>query len=290
TDYTAIAAGSVLFNPGEASKTVDVTIRNEALDIPTEYYYFNIVAAASSSNTEVDDGTGLGTIVDNEYHVISSVNPAGDDGTIAPESDTIIERSSNSPTYTVTADSGFCIADVQRNGSSVLSGIVPVSPYTYTATNIQDDPTEIVAAFRSEIDFTTNIEPAEARTYGQWRLKDTSDNVYILPAGGSTAIPAAAWLDHGDTVIIPCGKAGFDLEFKEVSGWYKPVTLNYSIPPGAGTDYTATGTYISKTVKLTLATSNGTGSETINVDPAGSGEGGAGTHTYLLSALQTATV
>ncbi|MCP3955769.1 MAG: hypothetical protein GY697_26670, partial [Desulfobacterales bacterium] len=87
-----------------------------------------------------------------------------------------------------------------------------------------------------------------------------------------------------------CDKAGFDLEFKEVSGWYKPVTLNYSIPPGAGTNYTATGTYISKTVKLTLATSGGTGSETIDVDPAGSGEGGAGTHTYLLSALQTATV
>ncbi|MCP3877752.1 MAG: hypothetical protein GY701_05080, partial [Sulfitobacter sp.] len=302
TDYTAIGASTVVFAAGQNTKTVDVTVLNESNDVDTEYYYLNV--SANSANTVENDATGLGTIVDNEYHVISSVNPAGDDGTIAPESDTIIERSSDSPTYTVTADSGFCIADVQRDGSSVLGGAVPFSPYTYTATNIQADPTEIVASFRSEINFSTIIEPVEAQLYGRWRLKDTSNDYYVLPAGHSniddvisaiaeypaTATAADAWLEHADTVIIPCGKAGFDLEFKDVSGWYKPVTLNYSIPPGAGTDYTAPGTYISKTVKLTLATSGGTGSETIDVDPAGSGEGGPGTHTYLLSALQTATL
>ena len=305
TDYTAIALSTVNFNATDTSKTIDVTVLNEALDVDLEYYYVNI--SAGSINAQIDDSTGLGTIVDNEYEVVASVDAVNNPGDICrgatcadpddipPDSLTIteiIERSSDSSVYTVTADSGYCIADVTRDGSSVLGGIVPISPYPYTATNIQNDPTTIVASFRSEIQFTTNIEPLGARTYGRWRLKDTTNNVYILPGAGfpTTADPTAAWLNHGDTVVIPCDQSGYDLEYKEVSGWFKPATVNYSIPPAAGANFTATGTYVSKTVKLTLSESGGTGSETIDVDPTGTDEGGPGTQTYLLVDNETVTL
>jgi len=315
TDYTA-TSGTKTFNPGDSTQTVNVTVLNESGDRDTEYYYLN-VSPGATGNTELTDSTGEGTIVDNDYEVTASVDATNNQGTICrggassacddpigsppggPITE-IIERDQNSSPYTITANFGYCISDVQRNGTSVLGGTVPISPYAYTATNIQDDPTTIVASFRSEVNFTTNIEPVEARTYGQWRLRDTSKAdlpyYYVLPLGHpkvnaaltttlgypATAVADDAWLDHGDTVVIPCDKAGYDLEYKEVSGWFTPATVSYSIPPATGSNFTATGTYVSKTVTLTLATSAGLGTETIDVEPVGSGEAGPNTHTYKL--------
>gem|GEM_PF-4467610 len=193
TDYTAIAASTVDFTGGEVSESINVTVLNEALDVDLEYYYLNI--SAVSANAQIDDSTGVGTIVDNEYEVVASVDATNNQGGICrgatcadpddipPDALTIseiIERSSDSSGYTVTADAGYCIGDVTRDGTSVLGGAVPISPYSYTATNIQNDPTNIVASFRSEINFTTNIAPVDAQTYGRWRLRDTAKATYRI--------------------------------------------------------------------------------------------------------------
>ncbi|MCP3882764.1 MAG: hypothetical protein GY701_30870, partial [Sulfitobacter sp.] len=259
-DYNVITS-SVVFNGGDSSTPVIVLVRDEADDDGTEYYYLNI--SAGSGNIDVTDATGVGTIIDNEFEVIATVAAAPNDtgdicrgaapcagpppGTITE----IIERSSDSSAYTVTADAGFCVADIQRTtGGSLASdtgGLVHISGQPYTAVNIQDDPTNIVASFRSEIHFTVAIEPVGAQLHGRWRLKDTSTGYYVLPAGHAnidhiltatthypaTATAADAWLKGDGTelpLILPCDKAGFDLEFKEVSGWYTPATVNYSIP------------------------------------------------------------
>ena len=79
----------------------------------TEYFYLKAVSA--SANADIVDSTGLGTIIDNEYHVVSSVDAAMNDGTITPLGLEVIERGSDSSNYTITADADFCIADVQQS-------------------------------------------------------------------------------------------------------------------------------------------------------------------------------
>ncbi len=298
-DYTT-TTGSETFNPTETQIIVLVPTINDTgvddgdktinvqLNTPSE----TGVPANNPATIDLANDTGTGTILDNEYAVNVS---NGANGTISDVGlGQIVERGNDFPVghnFTVTADTGYCIADVTRNSVSVLGGIVPPNPYTtYQATDIQDDPTDILATFRTELQLTTNIAPVAAQEHGRWRFKDvktstdTGIDTWVLPGTGypTTTDPDSAWLSSGDMVIIPCDKAGFLLEYKEISGWYAPDPVSYSLPPGAGTTFTATGTYVSKTVRLTLQLNGNLGNEDIGVDPVGSGEGGQQTHTYLL--------
>ena len=62
-DYGAVTAGSVTFNPGETSKPATVNIENDAADEPDETFLVNL---SSPSNATTNDGTGIGTITDDD--------------------------------------------------------------------------------------------------------------------------------------------------------------------------------------------------------------------------------
>lgn len=303
-----------------ATQNIPITTLNEALDDGDKNFtveLYNISDAGILGNNPAVIGTpdtGTGNILDNEYEVNVT---AGSNGSITyAGTGQIAERGSDFPpadVFTVTADPGYCIADLTRNGVSVLGGTVPDSPYgpgstdltPYQATNIQDDPTDIVATFRDEIQLTGLIEPASIRTapydFGRWAFKDNTSNHYLIGegrGGGTEAevtpgvVPANAWNTHGDYVVLSCDQSSVTIYYKEVEGWYKPVNhgRTWTISPGATTSQSESGTYDSKTVKLTTSVSGGNGDETISVDPAGTGEGGAGTHTYLLDDAETVTL
>jgi hypothetical protein len=70
TDYVA-AAGSVMFNPGETSKTFAVSVLGDTVDEPNES--FNIVLDHPAGVT-VGDDTGIGTIVDDDNPLTVKVN------------------------------------------------------------------------------------------------------------------------------------------------------------------------------------------------------------------------
>ena len=61
-DYTA-ASGTLTFAPGETSRTVNVPIKQDALDEPDEGY---TVTLSAPSNATIADGTGAGTITDDD--------------------------------------------------------------------------------------------------------------------------------------------------------------------------------------------------------------------------------
>jgi hypothetical protein len=73
SDYTA-ASGDVTIPAGQTSATVTVAVRGDRLPEPTETFAVNLSAAA---NAVIDDGQGVGTILDNEPRIsISDMSKA----------------------------------------------------------------------------------------------------------------------------------------------------------------------------------------------------------------------
>ena len=70
-DYTA-GSGTLTFNPRETSKTVTVAVKGDTLDEANET--FSVVLSGSSANATIADGTGTGTITDDDAAPSLSVN------------------------------------------------------------------------------------------------------------------------------------------------------------------------------------------------------------------------
>ncbi|QQR74581.1 MAG: hypothetical protein IPJ17_03040 [Holophagales bacterium] len=82
-DYTALAAATITFNPGETSKVVNVAVAGDTLDEPNETFTLNL---SSPVNATIADGTGIGTITDDDATPTLSVSDCtvteGNSGTV----------------------------------------------------------------------------------------------------------------------------------------------------------------------------------------------------------------
>ena len=81
-DYAA-ALGTLNFAAGETTKTVAVTVNGDTLDEINETYFLNLT---NPSNATIGDGSGLGTITDDDPLPVLSINDVtvaeGDSGTV----------------------------------------------------------------------------------------------------------------------------------------------------------------------------------------------------------------
>ncbi len=81
-DYAA-GTGSLTFTPGQTTKTVTVIVAGDSLDEIDETFTLNL---SNAVNATIADGSGLGTILDNDALPIASVNDVtvteGDTGTV----------------------------------------------------------------------------------------------------------------------------------------------------------------------------------------------------------------
>jgi hypothetical protein len=62
-DYTGTTSGTLNFAAGDTSKTITLTIVNDSLTEATETFS---VVLSNPVNATLQDGTGIGTIVDND--------------------------------------------------------------------------------------------------------------------------------------------------------------------------------------------------------------------------------
>jgi len=76
SDYTAVA-GTLTFSPGQTSKTVPVTLANDALAEDDEAFTLNLSNA--TGGLAIDDGQGIGTIQNDDADPTVSVAPASVD-------------------------------------------------------------------------------------------------------------------------------------------------------------------------------------------------------------------
>jgi hypothetical protein len=70
SDYAA-ATGTVTFNPGETSKPVAVTVNGDSTEEPNETFFVDLSNA--SVNSVINDGHGIGTILNDDGPVVANV-------------------------------------------------------------------------------------------------------------------------------------------------------------------------------------------------------------------------
>ena len=101
TDYTGVS-GTVTFVPGSTAETIDVPILPDALDEDNETY---TVLLSSPTNATIGDGSGLGTITDDDPTpslTIDNVSVAeGDAGSTTDATFTVSLSAASGRTVTV---------------------------------------------------------------------------------------------------------------------------------------------------------------------------------------------
>jgi hypothetical protein len=68
TDYAALIPGTLTFAPGERSKTVTIEVSGDTIAEPSETFS---VLLSDASNAVIEDGSGLGTILDDDVTLAS---------------------------------------------------------------------------------------------------------------------------------------------------------------------------------------------------------------------------
>ncbi len=67
TDYTALPPRTLTFTPGETSHTITIEVIGDTMVEPTETF---TVGLSDASNAEIDDGSGLATILDDDVTIV----------------------------------------------------------------------------------------------------------------------------------------------------------------------------------------------------------------------------
>ncbi|MCA1618171.1 MAG: DUF4214 domain-containing protein [Acidobacteria bacterium] len=221
-DYMGVGIGSVTFSPGETSKTVSVDILNDTTDEPDETFSLNV---HSSSRATIGDGTGVGTISDNDVAPSLSVGDAtvteGDAGTV-------------NATFAVTL--------------SAASGKTVTVSYA-TANNTAVAPGDYAAVASTQLTFN----PGE-----------TSKNVTVLVAGDTTDEPNESFdvnLSGASNATVNDGQGTGTITDDDGAPSLSvgDVTVTEGNSGGSGKEFTVTLAPASgQTVTVNYATADGT--------------------------------
>jgi|GEM_PF-1155064 len=246
SDYSGISSTTLIFNPGELTKWISVTILDDAVYEGDET--FNVTLSVPV-NVTILDGTGIGTIIDNEAIPTISIN----DVTINPESNptasfTVTLSNASDEIITVNYNTANGTATAGSDYSSISSTTLTFNPGELTKTidvTILDDAID-------EGDETFNV------------ILSAPVNATILEGSGTGTIvdnDLAPNISINDVTINPESNttATFTVTLSQVSE--KIITVNYNtadVSATNGSDYTAIGT-------TTLTFNPGELTKTINV-------------------------
>ena len=229
-DYDAVPPGRLVFAPGDTVRTVEVTIRGDALDEPDETIR---LAFANPADAELpEDGAAAdGTIVDDdEAPAISAESPSveeGDDGVRPLTFRFRLDRPSSRRVTLHYADEGVGTATPGADYREMPPGALHFAPgETVAALDVlvigdaRHEPDETVVLRLSTPDSTIAATVAErvAGTIG-------NDDPDLVPSFGDAEIPPQRWMQ---------GRAIRPLSLPPAQGGNAPVTyaLRPALPPG----------------------------------------------------------
>ena len=232
SDYTAMA-GTLRFEPGETTKTLRVPTVDD--DTPEETEAFTVELSAPSGAT-VADGTGTGTISDDDGGSRSLPTLSVGDAAPVPEGRTAKFR------VTLRRESGEPVTVAYR---TVDGTAVAGSDYTTTSGTLRFEPGDTTKTIRIPTMDDDTPEETEAFTVelsapsGATVADGTGTGTISDDDGGSRSLPT---LSIGDAAPVPEGRtAKFRVTLRRESG--EPVTVAYRTVDGtavAGSDYTTT--------------------------------------------------
>ncbi|MFL6334996.1 MAG: Calx-beta domain-containing protein [Pyrinomonadaceae bacterium] len=229
-DYTA-TSGTVTFNPGQTSKTVTVQVKGDTTDELNETFNVNL---SNPTNAAIDDGTGVGTINDDDGPPALSINDVtvteGNAGTInaaftvslLPASGLTVSVNYATANGTATAGSDYAAA----------SGTLTFNPgETSKPVNVTVNGDNI---FEGDETFFVNLSGASNADVTDNQGRGTIDD----DDGGSVfqfSSPTYSVVEGGGTATITVNRTG------STAGG---VSVAYATAAGgtatAGSDYTAT--------------------------------------------------
>ena len=237
TDGTATAAndyistsGTLTFNPGITSQTLDVTIVQDAIDEAHETFD---VVLSNSTNATISDATGVMTITDDESIPSLSIADASTiDETAANLTATVTLSGQSSSTVTVdyaTSDGTASAAADYTNTSGTLTFNPKHTTQTFNIPILADTIDESNEAFSVTLSSPTNATINDL--LGQFTIVDDDLPPSVSLADASTTNENAASINLVATLSAASEKT---------------ITVDYATSDGtatAGSDYTAdTGT------------------------------------------------
>jgi hypothetical protein len=263
TDFVA-GSGTVTFTPGDTSEPISVTINGDTLDEPDETFTVNL---SNPTNATILDGTGQGTITDDDPPPTISINDVslaeGDSGTTNA---TFIVSLSAASGFTVSVD--FTTMD----GTATLAD----SDYGLTTGTVTIPAGSTTAPINVPVVGDTTVEPDETFTV----VLSNPVNATILDGTGVGTITdddgAPPFTVTPDVCCFECiagGHATFNLTVAPSSGpLASPVTfacVSSTVPPLSTCTFSPPSLTVSSgpaTTTLVIQTTGPAGSPSARLD------------------------
>jgi CSLREA domain-containing protein len=150
SDYTALTTTQLIFNPGETSKQVTVTVNGDMTVEPDETFTLNL---SNAVNATIADASGTGTIINDDTDVSVAVSPSA-----------VAEDGAANLVYTFTR-TGVTTGSVTANYS--VSGTAAANDYTYIpgGSDTFTPPTGTVTFGPTVTSVTVTIDPTADISY-----------------------------------------------------------------------------------------------------------------------------
>ena len=234
SDYDAVAPGTLVFAPGDTARTVEVTIRGDALDEPDETV---VLTLADPVNAELaqDGASGVGTIADDDDAPSLSVDsPAvveGNDGRRPLTFSFALDRPSGRRVIMEYVDASTGTATPGTDYEEVPPGVLAFDP----GETLKILDVIVIGDERHEPDETVVLrlstpEPTAATmtaTEGVGVIRN--DDADLIPTFGDARVPSQRWME---------GRRIDPLPLPPAQGGDGPLTyaLAPALPPGLAFD------------------------------------------------------
>jgi large repetitive protein len=231
SDYTA-GSGTLTFVPGDSTESIVVTVNGDVVDELAETFGITL---SNPGNATISDGSGVGTITDDDTAPILSVNDVtvveGNTGTVtATFTATLSAASGQTVTVTWATADDMAIQPADYTASSGLLTFVPGDTSETFGVTVKGD---IVA----ELDETLQVlltSPSNA-VLGDPQGLGTIQDDELLPV-----------IDIDEPSIVEGQSGTSSINFNVILSHPSslPVTVDWTTAPGtatAGTDYVAAG-------------------------------------------------
>ncbi len=200
TDYTS-ASGSLVFTPGQTTKTINISINGETVPEANETF---TISLSGATNATILDASGLGTINNDDIPVTLSPTSIPNGTVGVAYSQTIIASGGTSP-YSYSISAGSLPAGISLSSGGVLSG-TPSAGGTFNFTIDATDNSGAPGPFTGSRAYTlTIVAPTinlPSKTLSQATLNTSYSDSIPLATGGTA--PYAYSISSGG---IPFGLA-----------------------------------------------------------------------------------
>jgi hypothetical protein len=244
TDYTSVS-GTLTFNPGETSKTVNVSAKDDMTYEADETFFLNLSGAV---NAAISHAQGVGTIINDDDAPFISINDVSHaEGNAGTQTYTFTVTMDRTSVSTVTVDYATSGGTATAGEDFITAaGKLTFDPgdtsKTISVTVNGDNKFETDESFYLNLTNPSNAAITDAQGVGTITNDDTTptvtlsiNNASISETGGSSTVTATL----------------SNASYQDVA-----VTLGYTGTATGGTDYTTSGT-------ITIPAGNASGTATI---------------------------